>query len=200
MARSRSGPLTAAPPSRNCIGQSLGLGRSRPRLFLQSNSGWRKTLDLCFCRIAEMDCGPGGCDSRERDSDRRRSGTQCRKAPARHEKHPESGASVPLPWRVQTAAADCDCWPHYCPPPVGLDASHAETSSGRYRTAAPILMYFGPWRRSRQRRTDATDKPVRRATSCSVKSSQRLFAVAIYTPFGGRVASQCEHRLGSDEK
>src|ERR1700690_3824783 len=55
----------------------------------------------------------------------------------------------------------------WCPPPAGRDASHAARSSGRYLTAEFSLMNFGPCRRSRQRRTDATDKLVMRATSCS---------------------------------
>ena len=44
----------------------------------------------------------------------------------------------------------------HCPPPVGLELMKASTSADLYRTAAPIFRYFGPLRRSRQRRTAAT--------------------------------------------
>src|ERR1017187_200801 len=56
------------------------------------------------------------------------------------------------------------------PPPVGRDLSHAVISSDLYRTELLILRYLGPCRRKRHRRTDATDKPVTRATSCSFRS------------------------------
>src|SRR5258708_32185 len=81
--------------------------------------------------------------------------------------------------RLATAVFSFVGIPHtsgWSPPPLGLDSSHVKTSSRLYRTAAPILMYFGPCRNKRQRRTDATDKAVMRATSCSFRSVSIAFS------------------------
>ena len=70
---------------------------------------------------------------------------------------------------IRTTEAARACAGSAAAPPVGRDASHCSSSSGRYRTSALTLMKRGPRPSSLQRRSAARLTCRCRATSSSVK-------------------------------